>query len=70
MVHVRTSYDDDDKDETHFISTPFWDSSPSAKFGLGVQRRSKKKGTGRSPNIRRIPYPKMYCKYPKMYLQS
>ena len=23
----------DDEDETHFISTPFWDSSPSAKFG-------------------------------------
>ena len=33
MMRTTDDDEDDDEDEMHFISTPFWDSSPSAKFG-------------------------------------
>ena len=67
---MRTSYDDDDKDETHFISTSFWDSSPSAKFGshtnsakghLGHCRKKVKKAK-REQKVKKV-HAKIYANF-------
>ena len=54
---MRTT--DDDEDETHFISTPFWDSSPSAKFGYtstkGLCHKAKQKLGKHMYALTRIP---------------